>query len=164
MAYRVHGVTAEKRNALDKMNSTSIQQFLGTELAGCVKVVYGSYSYARDGGAVGDYNLLDKDGYQLYLPSGTIITDIFVHASTAGTSGGSATIDIDTNAANDGLAAEAIASFSSNALVAGIPRWATGTSTFIRLTADRAIKMSINTAALTAGVFRVYLTCIVPGL
>lgn len=161
---RTYGITNEKRQELDKMNSSALKNSLGTELASCVKVIYASYSFARDGGATGDYYLLDKDGARVYLPSGTIITDVFVHAATAGASGGSATIDLDSEAANDLLAAEAIATFSSNALVAGIPLAATGKSTFVRLTAERALKMSINTAALTAGVFRVYLTCIVPGL
>jgi hypothetical protein len=161
---RTYGITNAKREQLDRMNSSALANSLGTELASCVKVVYGSYKYSRDGGAIGDYYLLDKDGARVYLPSGTIITDVLIHAATAGASGGSATIDLDSEAANDLLAAEAIASFSSNALVAGVPLAATGASTFVRLTAERALKMSINTAALTAGEFRVYVTCIVPGL
>jgi hypothetical protein len=161
---RTFGITNAKRQQLDRMNSSALANDLGTELASCVKVVYGSYSFARDGGATGDYFLLGKDGERVYLPSGTIITDVFVHAATAGASGGSATIDLDSLAANDLLSAEAIASFSTDALVEGIPLWKTGSSTWVRLTSEKPLKMSINTAALTAGVFRVYVTCIVPGL
>jgi hypothetical protein len=79
--------------------------------------------------------------------------DGIVHVKTACTSGGSATIAIQALAAEDILAATAVASFSLNALLDVVP---VGTAaTMIRCTAATQLTFVIATAALTAGVISV---------
>jgi hypothetical protein len=150
-------LTSAQRYALTRMNSTSLAQDLGLRLHHSVGCAVGTYSFARDGGATGDYNLKDANGNALKLPSGALITNVFVFANTAVTSGGAATIDLNSEAANDLLAAEGKASFSLNASVQGIPDWAT-VADYKLLTAERTMTLSVNTAALTAGYLTVFIS------
>lgn len=147
-------VTSSKRSALTRMNNTSYAVDLGVLMFGRGCAV-GTYKFSRDGGATGDVELKDINGNPLKLPSGVIIRNVTVHVTTAFTSGGSATLDLNSEAANDCLAAEGVASFSANAIIKGIPDVAT-VADYKRLTAERTMTMSINVAALTAGACTVY--------
>jgi hypothetical protein len=106
------------------------------------------YSFALHGGAVSSIAVAPK-----LLPAGAIIMDGIVHVKTACTSGGSATVAIQALAAEDILAATAVASLTLNALLDVVP---VGTAaTMIRCTAATQLTFVIATAALTAGVISV---------
>lgn len=142
-------LTAENKFLLNRMNQMSQKVQLGTELNNCKNNIKGVYSFAASGGAVGDITLKDEDGAALVLPAGAIITNVIAHVVTACTSGGSATVALKANSAADLCAATAVASLTSNALIAGVP---VGTAaTAVRLTAQRTLKVTVATAALTAG-------------
>ena len=107
------------------------------------------YDFAKDGGAVGDIELGP------YLPVNAIITSGMIHVETAATSGGSATVALKVNTAEDVLAATAVGSLTLNALLDVVP---VGTAaTAIRTTALKKLTMTIATATLTAGKIRVVL-------
>lgn len=146
---------AEIAYAITRMNNTAYKYDLGKLVHGG-HTVLGTYSFTRDGGAVSDINLKDVNGNALVLPSGALIRNVTMHATTALTSGGSATIDLNAEAANDCAAAVAKATLSLNAVAIGIPDFAT-VADYVRLTADRTITISINTAALTAGAINVWI-------
>jgi hypothetical protein len=145
------------KDGLNKSNDwVSAKNKLGDLVHKNMNCVKGSYKFSRDGGAVGDINLKDQDGVStLVIPSGAVILNAFVHVTTALTSGGSATIDLNSQAANDLLAAEAVASFSSGAKIQGVPDFGTLADAVVT-TADKTLSLSINTAALTAGELSVY--------
>jgi hypothetical protein len=148
-------LSIDKRQNLDRMNSSSIKNKLGTELDNCKNNVKGVYNFAVVGGAVADIALKDIEGATLKLPAGAIITNVIVHVVTACTSGGSATVAIKANSAADLCGATAVASLTGNALIAGVP---VGTAaTAVRLTAERTIYATIGTAALTAGKLHVFI-------
>ena len=140
---------------LNKMNSTAAKVALGDKLhqqVGCLK---GTYNFATQGGAVGDYNLKDSNGVSVTLPAKAIVQNVMVHVVTALTSGGSATIDLNLQSANDLLAAEAVASFSANAKIQGIPDFATLADAVIT-SATRTLTLSVNVAALNDGKINVF--------
>lgn len=113
------------------------------------KTAVGLYSFATDGGAVGDITLRGDS-----IPSGAVILDAYIKVGTVLTSGGAATVAIKTEGAADINAADAIS---------GAPWSTTGTKRAdftattapITTTAARSIVASVGTAALTAGVFTV---------
>lgn len=114
-----------------------------------VHVLRAVYDFSKQGGAVGIVNLQDEDGKDAVLPKGAIIKQVICHVITAVTSGGAATVSLGANTAVDLLAATAKATFSLDALVAGIPVSTAATS--VRTTAKEALTASIAVAALTAG-------------
>jgi hypothetical protein len=126
--------------------------------AGAVRVARGTYSFAVDGGAVGTISLLPTTDL---IPSGSVILGGFVEVTTAPTSGGAATIAVKVEGAGDIIAAAAIsgAPWSTTGRKSVIPAF-TGATT-VKTTADRNIDVVVATAALTAGVFDVYLAYIV---
>lgn len=140
------------RDALNRSNDwPSAKNNLGDLIHKTFAVVKGNYKFSRDGGAVSDINLKDQDGVgTIVLPSGAIILNAFVHVTTAFTSGGAATLDLNSEAANDLLAAGAVATFSSGAKLQGIPDFGTLADAVIT-TAARTLTISVNVAALTAG-------------
>ena len=148
------GLTAAQRDAVRHLGPYADAYDLPLALHQMEGLAVGTWSFARDGGATGDYNLKNIDGTNLVLPSGTLITNVVVVATTAVTSGGSMTVDVNANAANDCLAAEAVAGLTANARIQGIPDLAT-VADWVRLTADRTMSISLNTAAATAGVISV---------
>ena len=145
------------RQSLNKSNDwIAAKNKIGDVIHKGFNVVKGSYSFSRDGGAVGDINLKDQDGVSVVkIPSGAVVLNAFVVVSTACTSGGAATIDVQIEAANDLLAAGAVASFSSAAKLQGIPDFGTLADSVVT-TAERTLSISVNTAALTAGAFDVF--------
>lgn len=129
---------------------------LGTELANKKHVVRCNWKFSRDGGAVGAIDLKDAlTGEDAVLPKGFVVHDSLIVVKTAVTSGGSATLALTANSAADVKAATAVASFSANAIIAGVP---VGTAlTAVLCTAARTPTLTVAVAALTAGEFDVFL-------
>lgn len=119
------------------------------------------YDFAVQAGAVGSMNLVDEDGNAFVLPSGAIITQVYIDIITACVStGNNGTIALKANAANDLLSA--VDADTLSGVTAGVP---TGTAaTMVKCTADRAIVLSIATNALTAGKFDVYVDFVLGGV
>lgn len=113
------------------------------------------YDFAKDGGAIGDITLRGS-----VIPKGAVIRDSFLFVETALTSDGLATIALKSEGAEDILAAEAVANFSASAVLQGVPDWATVADAVVT-TDDRSIVMSIATAALKTGKFRVYTSFVI---
>lgn len=109
----------------------------------------GVYSFAVDGGAVGDITLRGDT-----IPSGAAIVDAYIKVGTALTSGGAATVAIKTEGAADINAADAISGAPWS--TTGVKRADfTATTAPVVTTAARAITATVGTAALTAGAFTV---------
>lgn len=113
------------------------------------------YSFATDGGAVSSIPLRPVTSSQPAIPSGAIVDQVTVDVLTVPTSGGSATIAVQIQAANDTVNAAAIsgAPWSTTGRKAGIP---VGPATSLKTTAARVPTAVVAVAALTAGIFRVY--------
>jgi hypothetical protein len=140
---------------LDRMNSSAQDTKLGTRINEQVGCLIGTYRFSRDGGAVGDITLKNDQGVAVTLPTGATVLSVFTRARAALTSGGSATIDLNLNSANDLLAASAYGDHTLGAKVQGIPDLGTLADS-VTTTAERTLTMSINVAALTAGALDVY--------
>lgn len=119
---------------------------------GVVGIAKATYDFDKHGGAIGDISL------ELVLPNGAIIYDGVVDVLTAPTSGGSATVALKLQSSADLLGATAIASVTG--LLNLIP--ASAVASAFKLTADRTLKVTIATAALTAGKFNVYVQYFLP--
>jgi hypothetical protein len=119
---------------------------------GARKTAVGLYDFATEGGAVGAITLRGDT-----VPSGAIIIDALIQVDTALTSGGSATVAVKVESANDILTATAYGSSpwsSTGAKRATL----TATSAPVTTTAARSIVATVATAALTAGAFKVIVT------
>lgn len=148
-------IPANKRYALDRMNSTAIANTLGSELHKTKNSVRGVYDFSVSGGAVSQINILDTDGNPVVIPSGAIVTNVIAHAVAAVTTSASGTLGLTMNSASDVCGDTAAGTLTLNALVAGVP---VGTAaTAVRATADRTVKAEIKTGALTAGKVAFYI-------
>lgn len=116
------------------------------------------YSFATDGGAVGDITLTTTP----VVPSGAIVVNAVVKVGTVLTSGGAATVALKLEGAADLNAAD---------LISGAPWSSTGVKKCdkfdaenegVLTTAARSVVATVATAALTAGVFDVYVEYIEP--
>lgn len=134
------------------MAQSTSQSKVGLNQAGqpVENAIVAEYSFATDGGAVGDITLRGDT-----LPSGAHVTDVLILTETAITSGGAATV---------ALKSEGAADLQSAAAITGAPWNAAGSyrgdkfdaeATLVKTTADRAIVATVATAALTAGKFKV---------
>lgn len=125
---------------------------------GGLNIARADYSFAADGGAVGTIGLLGAT----IIPSGAIIVGGLVEVTTPPTSGGAATIAVQVEGAGDTIAAAAIAGapWSTAGRKSVVPAFTGATS--VKTTAARDISIVIAVAALTAGVFTVYLFYIPP--
>ena len=121
--------------------------------SGVVSAVRARYDFAVDGGAVGTIALVGAT----VIPSGAVVLGGFVDVITPPTSGGAGTAAIQVEAANDVVAAAAVsgAPWSTTGRKSVIPAF-TGASS-LKTTAARDVSLVVATAALTAGVFDVYL-------
>jgi hypothetical protein len=120
-----------------------------------VKTAVGEYDFAVDGGAVGAITLRAGDGVGNELPAGSVILSGYIEVDTAVTSGGAATVSVGSEGAADLLAASAVsgAPWSTTGRKSVVP---TGTgATSVKTTAKRNLAVTVATAALTAGKFRV---------
>jgi hypothetical protein len=120
---------------------------------GGLRTARADYDFSVDGGAVGTLGLIGSAA----IPSGAVIVGGYVDVQTALTSGGSATVAIQVEAANDVVNAAAVsgAPWSTTGRKNVIPAF-TGTAS-LKTTQARDISLVIATAALTAGKFTVYL-------
>lgn len=118
-----------------------------TRLKACI----GEYDFAVDGGAAGALTLRGDNS----IPSGAYIVGGFLEVLTGVTSGGAATVAVNSNGAGDVVAAAAVsgAPWSTTGIKSVIPAF-TGATT-VKTTAARSLAITIATAALTAGKFRV---------
>jgi hypothetical protein len=116
------------------------------------KWMRGRYDFAVDGGAVSTITISDEN-----IPANAIILGGVVEVDVAVTSGGSATLAIQVEAANDIVNAAAVsgAPWSTTGRKSVIPVF-TGATT-VKTTVARPIQVVIATAALTAGVVDVLL-------
>lgn len=146
-----------KQAAFDKANDwVSAKNQLGHELSKAFNCVKGNWKFSRDGGATGDYNLKGLDGVEVVkIPSGAIVVSQFFVAKAALTSGGAMTVDSNIEAANDGLAAEAVAGFTLGAKIQGVPDFGTLADSVVT-TAERTLSISLNVAAALTGELDVY--------
>lgn len=148
---------ADMKTLLNKMNSTAAKVRLGEVLDNQQGQAQGVYSFAVQGGAVGLINLKDSAGNDLKLPNNAIIQNVLIHAVTAPTSAGAATVGFQVQAANDILADTAIASVTGR--LQGIPDDAV--ANMIRLTAERTVQIEIAVAALTAGKINLFIDYVI---
>lgn len=123
-----------------------------------LKEAAGEYDFAVDGGAVGTITLRCNGGSSLggVIPAGSVITGGYIEVDTAVTSGGAATLGVNSEAAGDLLAAGTLVSgapWSSTGRKAIIPVF-TAAST-VKTTVTRSLTVTVAVAALTAGKFRV---------
>lgn len=122
-----------------------------------LKTVAGEYDVAVDGGAVSTITLRGAPNYSVGndIPIGSVIESGYIEVDTAVTSGGAATVAVSAEGAGDLVAAAAVsgAPWSTTGRKSIIPV-ATG-ATSVKTTAARQLTVTIATAALTAGKFRV---------
>lgn len=111
------------------------------------------YDFAVDGGAHGT---AITPVATVTLPANAIITGAWMHVITACT-GATATVSADCNGAGDLVAATAVASLTTNAIIIGAAN-----TTPIRASADKTLTVTIATADLTAGKVRVYVKYFYP--
>lgn len=122
-----------------------------------LKEARGEYDFAVDGGAVSTITLRsapsDSNGNE--IPSGSVIMGGYIEVDTALTSGGSATVAVNSEGAGDLTTAAAFggAPWSTTGRKAITPVMTIATS--VKTTARRNLAITVATAALTAGKFRV---------
>lgn len=131
---------------------------IGYDLHKCLNVIKGVYSFAVQGGAVGNILFPDDQGNAITLPFGALVKRSYTFVNTAVTSGGAATVAISTGqTAADLLAATAKTSFTLNALVDGIPTGTMATAVLITTAAGVNPYITVAVAALTAGILEIFI-------
>lgn len=125
-----------------------------TEGRTCVKVAKASYSYAVDGGAIGNISL------GVVIPSGAVILGGAMHVTTTVEGAGADAL----------ITLESSGDIIADAGLEGAPWSSTGFkdlvqdgsgSTMIKTTADRTVTLTVQDAVLTAGVFDLYLMYVI---
>lgn len=119
------------------------------QTSGPARMLTASYSFATQGGAVGDIELKDEDGLSMVIPANACITRLWTDVKTSFTSGGSATVAI---AASSTVLLAATA-YNSAALTG----FDAQSLTAVKLSSASTLKITVATAALTAGVMRVFI-------
>lgn len=116
-----------------------------------LQVAHAIYSFAVDGGAVGAITPVSTAA----IPANAILVGATINSTTAVTSAGSATVAVGTTAGSSAtsiLGATAKASFTTDALLNGVPVFATP----VKMTAAGNINITVGTAALTAGIIEIF--------
>jgi len=114
------------------------------------------WDFSVDGGAVSTLTPADTT----VIPAGSLVVFGNARVSTAGTSGGSATVAVGTSAGSSTtsiLGATAVASLTLNAVIVGACN-----ATPFRMSAAGSINVTIGTAAMTAGVLEVVIGYLTP--
>lgn len=111
-----------------------------------------NYDFAKDGGAVGDIAMRGEA-----VPSGAIVTDALIIVDTPPTSDGSATIAIKLQGANDVQTAAAFDGSPWSAATAKRASAITATAAPLKATAARQATVTVGTADLTGGTFKLIL-------
>lgn len=116
-----------------------------------INVGHAIYSFATDGGVVG----LITPALTVTIPANAVIVGATINSTTAVTSGGAATVSVGTSAGSSAaslLAATGKASFTTDALLNGVPVFATP----VKMSAAGSVTLTVATAALTAGIVEVF--------
>jgi hypothetical protein len=123
-----------------------------------LQVAHAKYDFSVDGGAIGAIALAAT----VQIPANAIIIGATLNPTTALTSGGSATIAVETSAgltAGQIKAATAVASYSIDALLNGTVTLAAP----VKTTAAGNIQITVATAALTAGILDIFVYYVLAG-
>lgn len=126
-----------------------------------IKVARYRYNFAQDGGAISTITLTAARR-ENSIPTGAIIIGGTIDIITQLTSGGSATIALGTTAGSSASslkAATAVASWTVGQL-AMVPLFSA--ATYIKMTADGSVTMTIATATLLTGVMEVHVMYLIP--
>jgi len=117
-----------------------------------MKVARARYSFAVDGGAVGDIDLLPSAS----IPANSYIVGGFMEVDTI-VAGAGASVAVKVEGAADLVAAAAVsgAPWSTTGMKAIIPVFTAATT--VKTTAARKVQATVSAAVLTAGVFDVVL-------
>jgi hypothetical protein len=128
----------------------------------------GSWSFGRDGGAIGSFSFIDDDGEELLLPARAVVTRAYYFVEvtcTSATDAGEGALSIPTDDADGLLAAVAISAAAD---------WDAGWHDCIQdgaaanfseqCTAARKPHLVISVEDFTAGEVRLFLEYIVPAL
>lgn len=149
-------VTGSNFTDTGQSNAATLQT--GYVIPDGVRQARARYDFAVDGGAISTIALALADT----VPAGAIILAIIANPTVALTSLGSATISIGLSAGGTGTAAlkalTAVATYSLDAVLAGVPSFAVP----VKTTADGLINVSIAVAALTAGVMDIQVLYVMP--
>lgn len=116
-----------------------------------MNVAHAIYSFAVDGGAVATITPVSN----ATIPANAILVGATINSTTAVTSAGAATVSVGTAAGSSTtsiLAATGKASFTTDAMLNGVPVFATP----VKMTAAGAITLTVATSALTAGIIEVF--------
>jgi len=117
---------------------------------GWLRTAHAVYNFSLDGGAIATIN----PKVSANLPKNAVIVGATINSTTAVTSAGASTMSVGTSAGSSAtsiLAATAKTSMSANALINGVPSFATP----VKLTAAGNITVTIGTATQTAGVVEI---------
>lgn len=117
-----------------------------------IKEVRGEYDFAVDGGAISTIVMRGTTGN--FIPAGSYIMGGLLEVDTLLTSGGAATVGVNSQAAGDIVAPITVAGapWSTIGLKSIIPAWSGATA--IKTTIDRSLAITIGAFTLTAGKFR----------
>lgn len=149
-------ITAEEEFALNRMSGVARKYSLGTLIHKTTNLAVGKYSFAVQGGAVGNINLLsdlNDTNSTVTIPDNAVIKNVWVDVLTTPIGGTGASVKIELVNDADLVASTSVASFTG--LLLGIPDHATAAD-WIKLSADKTLKLEAVSAALTAGKFNVY--------
>jgi hypothetical protein len=123
------------------------------------KTAQGEYDHAVDGGAISTITLRSAGGSSVgnELPAGSVILGGYLEVDTAATSGGTPAVSIGSEGAADLVASGTLAAtgLSTTGRKSLVPAFSGATS--VKTTAARSVTLTIATATLTAGKFRVVL-------
>lgn len=122
-----------------------------------IKEASGEFDFAVDGGAVSTITLRSAGGASLgnTIPAGSVITGGYLEVDTAVTSGGAATLGVNSEGEGDLVAGTVVsgAPWSTTGRKSLTPAFTGATS--LKTTAARSLAVTVGVAALTAGKFRV---------
>lgn len=128
------------------------------DIQNSVKIAKATYDFSTAGGAIGTITIPFAD----IVPNGAIVTDVKLNSRTIVTSGGAATIALTAGGVTL-KAAETIANSVLNAtgivdVIRAGNAGSTGTAKYVPIvaTSSAAIGVTVAVAALTAGVFDIY--------
>lgn len=129
-----------------KAGHVPFQVQLGTLLNKTAAQARVTWDFAVDGGAVGDIT----PAKTVVLPTNAIVSNVYAHVITAGTSAGGGTLALKSEGADDLMAATAVGSLTLDAMIMGVPDHAT-VADYKQMTADRTVKVTVASSAFTAG-------------
>lgn len=150
-------ITADQVYHFDKWHRYGRKFQLGTNIKANVqdiKVVRGTYDFSVQGGSTGSAITLDDSyGDDVTIPDNSVITKVIIDVLTVPDSAGDgASVSVGAAAADDLLGATAEASVTG--IVAGVPDGTAANA--IKLTADKALAITVTDEALTSGKFDVF--------